>query len=124
MNDKERLRKIKNTVFNQIDDFLSMGEICDDVFLEVGDVNWLISQAEKVGRLEQDIERLKKENKTHASVVTDYAIEKMNLQQQLRQAQAKIERCKEIFKDIRDASSDIYALRKAEQALQALEGEE
>lgn len=46
------------------------------------------------------------------------------LREQFEQAQVKIERCKEIFKDIREASSDIYALRKAEQALQALEGKE
>ncbi|WJQ12773.1 hypothetical protein QT238_11335 [Geobacillus stearothermophilus] len=46
------------------------------------------------------------------------------LWEQFEQAQVKIERCKEIFKDIREASSDIYALRKAEQALQTLEGEE
>jgi hypothetical protein len=68
MNDKERLRKIKNTAFNQIDDFLSMGEICDYIFLEVEDVNWLISQAEKVGKLQQEIERLRTIEKAYEAL--------------------------------------------------------
>ena len=78
---------------------------------------WLIEQAEKVEQLEQEIASLKEA--LNASVKTSVALDN-----ELQQEQAKIERCKEIFKDIREASRDIYALLKAEQALQALEGNE
>ncbi|UYL93746.1 hypothetical protein NIIg32_gp62 [Parageobacillus phage vB_PtoS_NIIg3.2] len=74
------------------------------------DVEWLIEQVEK-------IEHLNLKYNASLDAIVGFV-------QELQQAQAKIERCKEIFKDIREASSDIYALRKAEQALQALEGEE
>ena len=56
MNDKEQIRKIKNAVYDQIDVFLSMDEICDSVFLDVGDVNWLISQAEQLQRMKTAIQ--------------------------------------------------------------------
>ena len=68
-------------------------------------------------QLEQEIASLKEA--LNASVKTSVALDN-----ELQQEQAKIERSKEIFKDIREASSDIYALRKAEQALQELEGTE
>ncbi|KQB91900.1 MULTISPECIES: hypothetical protein [Geobacillus] len=117
MNDKELLQQIKN----RINGLIGFEEAPDNAmyYMRKDQIVWLISQAEKVEQLQQETE---KEQKRLRNQIYETVEEKFLLEKQLQQAQAKIERCKEIFKDIREASSDIYALRKAEQALQALEG--
>jgi DNA repair exonuclease SbcCD ATPase subunit len=133
MNEKKRIEKIKNIKNFPMYYQDELGGHRIRYFVDELDLNWLIQQAEKAEQLQERVEELEmKYENTGAIFNRQYMQEKIEqqqqeirkLQQQLQQAQAKIERCKEIFKDIRDASSDIYALRKAEQALQTLEGEE
>ncbi|WP_446662970.1 hypothetical protein [Geobacillus sp. CCR] len=111
MNDKERLNEII-TRYKNVKPFEIYGDtgIISMVQMDEKDKDWLIEQAEKIEHLNLKYNAL-------LDAIVGFV-------QQLQQAQTKIERCKEIFKDIREASSDIYALRKAEQALQALEGAE
>jgi predicted RNase H-like nuclease (RuvC/YqgF family) len=117
MNDKELLQKIKNVRAAVKEIYGNVNTITYPTYM----VDWLIEQAEKkeywerqhkilenrfqqaqeyIEQQEQKIKRLKEENKKHVSVVTDYAIEKMNLQQQLQQAQAKAERYEKALKEI------------------------
>ncbi len=112
MNDKELLQKIKNVRTAVKEIYGNVNTITYPIYM----VDWLIYQAERteyyMGLVEHRTDLIKQKEQEYRELVA-----------QLQQAQVKIERCKEIFKDIREASSDIYALRKAEQALQTLEGE-
>jgi hypothetical protein len=115
MSDKERLQMIKEKQRKRKDGL--------SWIISFSDVEWLIEQAEKkeywerqhkilenrfqqvqeyIEQQQQKIKHLKEENKKHVSVVTDYAIENLNLKQQLQQTQTKVEIIQKLKENIID----------------------
>lgn len=120
MDDKNRLQEMKNTVFKQIDEYLSQGEICDYIVIEVEDVNWLIEQAEKVEQLEMRVIQ-KDASIQHLNNTLSEKEGLINYWKQIsKEKEKQLHQVKEILKDIEESSTDIFALRKARQALEVI----
>jgi DNA repair exonuclease SbcCD ATPase subunit len=94
MNDKERLELIKKSVQNLLSlaDSEGIGEV--DITEVYEDMSWLIEKAEKVEQSQQEIEQLNnlvKIKESHEQQANNMV---HLLEQQLKQAQAKIDRYK------------------------------
>lgn len=145
MNDKELLQKIKNVRTAVKEIYGNVNTITYPIYM----VDWLISQAEKVEQLEQEIEDLKLQKRpTYVTIegtaedvhkdLKKFIVENDELKQevdrlkeQLQQAQAKAERYEKALKRIANhelfaetSFCDLEANELIYEAQEALEGEE
>jgi seryl-tRNA synthetase len=97
VNNKERLKEIKEWFYETFKNDSERNR-------HVMNYKWLISQADKVEQLEQEIQGLKAIEIASLSEINHLDDEIDNLKRQLQQAQAKIERYEKALRKIIDES--------------------
>jgi predicted nucleic acid-binding Zn-ribbon protein len=91
----------------------------DMYYMKKKHIDWLISQAEKVERLERELEEYKLENQSLKGSVDIIERKRQELVKRLAEANEKIERYEKALKDIEQNSFEIFgAVRIAKQALE------
>jgi DNA repair exonuclease SbcCD ATPase subunit len=100
MNDKERLEHIKRKVeaLKFVGDSEGIAEV--NVMLIHNDMMWLIELAEKAEKLVKEFEDVKFTLSVSKGTLDEYADEIKELEQELKQANEKIERYEKSLKDI------------------------